>query len=1135
MMALVNVVQAAEKLAVAVAEQCRVEMQEHDLDGRPRLPVPVQITAGTSSRKLVDILAGQPPGRRLVVVGEAGSGKTVLALDLVRGLLERRQPKDPVPVLLPVGSWLPRAASLHDWMIEYLGVDLAAAIRVLARHRRLLLVLDGLGEGTTSSAEDVRLGLHRDLAEQDGFVMTCRPSAYREFVAAGALPAPRMVVRVEPLRPEAVADWLSTQDTMRWAPVVEELVVHPGGAVAQALSTPSMVRLACRVYARTGNPAELVVQGNTLEAVEAYLLDRLLPEFYPDEESQRRLTSLAVGLYRLDTRDLAWWRLHEAVPEPVRGLCQHAAVTLLFAAAFGLLTWEPTLWWFGLGFGLGLGVPGWSGRGLAQASAGLAMLAAIGVVSGLGLLIAGVALVVVLAMVVRLMRRIWVGTAILGALAAEVFGGVKEGAIGAANRGPLLWGMVFGLFLGFLISMLFAGSDDRPTEVVSRLPKRVRFRLRDTVKSFGLRVVGGSVLGLFLPSMIFLSVGPPGWISVACAASGFGLAVGVIVWLNASSSIWLEDADRLLHRDRVAAMSAGVVTGTLIGLGVWLAGLIALRSPQSHELPAALHHPAQIGLAAGLASGAAVAATHACGGLEIARAWFALTRRLPWRTLDLFAEMHSRGALRRSGGVYRFRFDRQQDWLILAHLRRAVIDAEEARRPDHHRVVARLDDLAVALRALGPANEAVPVQERALGLVERERGPYHRDLLARLDELAGTLGGLGRTDEAVPVQQRALGLVERERGPYHRDLVARLDELAGTLRSLGRADEAAAAQLRAHQLALTVADRHLVRDHPDLVTHLDNLATTLQTVGRAGDGLPLQQRALAIREKASGRDHPDLVARLDDMTATLHAMGRPWEALPLQQRALAITEKAYGSGSPDVAARIDNLAATLQAAGRAGDALPLQHRALVRTEHARGGDHPDVADRLQNLATTLRSLGRAGEALPLQQRALAITEHALGRDHITVAARLDELAATLQALGRPWEAVPLLQRALAITEQARGHDDRDVARRLDHLASALITLGRTREALPYLEWTKDILERSLGTQHPDVAVPLGGLAAAMWALGRLEEALPLLQRALAISERTLGPDHPSTATVRSNLGRLTTAIAEGSPPRQVSN
>jgi len=86
-----------------------------------------------------------------------------------------------------------------------------------------------------------------------------------------------------------------------------------------------------------------------------------------------------------------------------------------------------------------------------------------------------------------------------------------------------------------------------------------------------------------------------------------------------------------------------------------------------------------------------------------------------------------------------------------------------------------------------------------------------------------------------------------------------------------------------------------------------------------------------------------------------------------------------------------------------------------------------------------------------------------------------------------------------------------------------------------LEWTKDILERSLGTQHPDVAVPLGGLAAAMWALGRLEEALPLLQRALAISERTLGPDHPSTATVRSNLGRLTTAIAEGSPPRQVSN
>jgi len=1064
------------------------------------------------------------------------------------------------------------AASLYDWMIEYLGVDLAAAIRVLARHRGLLLVLDGLGEATTS-ADDVRIGLRRDLAEQDGFLVTCRPWVYRELVAA-ALPSPHTVVRVEALGSEAVAEWLSTQDAARWAPVVEELIARPGGSVAQALSTPAMVRLACRVFAQTGNPGELVFQGNTGEAVETYLLDRLLSESCPDEESQRRLTSLAVGLYRLDTRDLAWWRLHEAVPELVRGLCQHVAVTLLFATVFGLATREPTLWWFGLGFGLGFGVQGWSGRRLAQAFAGLAIIAAIGIASGLGLVIAVVALVVVLSTVGRLavMRRIRVGGAILGAFATAVFGYLVEEVpswTGDVNRRPLLFGMVFGLFLGFFISMAFAGSDDRPTDVVSRLPKRVGFRLRGTVRSFGLRLVGGFVLGLFLPSIIVLSIGPPGWVSLVCVAGGFGLAVGVIVWLNASSSIGLEDAARLLQHDRVAALAAGMGAGSLIGLGVWLAGVVAWRSPQFHELPVALRHSAQVGLAAGFASGVAIAASHACGGLEIARAWFALTRRLPWRMLNSFAEMHSRGVLRRSGGVYRFRFDRQQDWLVLSQMRRAVVDVE-TRGSDNRDMVARLDDLAVALRVLGPANEAVPVQERALalvehergpyhrdvvarlddlagtlrglgrtdeallvqqralGLVEHERGPYHRDVVARLDDLAGTLRGLGRTDEALLVQQRALGLVEHERGPYHRDVVARLDELAGSLRGLGRVDEAVTVRLRAHQLALAVAERHLVRDHPDLVTHLDNLATTLQTVGRAGESLPLRRRALVIREKALGCDHPDLVARLDDMTAALYAMGRPGEALPLQRRALAITEKASGSDSPDVAARIDNLAATLQAAGRGGEALPLQQRALARTEHARGADHPDVAARLHNLAVTLRSIGRAGEALPLQQRALAITEHALGPDHLDVAARLDNLAGTLQALGRPWEAVPLRQRALAITEQAQGHDDRDVAHRMDTLASALLALGRTREALPLLEWAKDILERSMGSHHPDIAVSLGRLAGAMWALGRLPEALQLLQRALAINERTFGPTHPSTAAIRSNLSRLSSAIIEGS-------
>jgi len=49
---------------------------------------------------------GLPP-RQLVVLGEPGAGKSVLAVLLTRGLLGERRPDDPVPVLLPVASWNP--------------------------------------------------------------------------------------------------------------------------------------------------------------------------------------------------------------------------------------------------------------------------------------------------------------------------------------------------------------------------------------------------------------------------------------------------------------------------------------------------------------------------------------------------------------------------------------------------------------------------------------------------------------------------------------------------------------------------------------------------------------------------------------------------------------------------------------------------------------------------------------------------------------------------------------------------------------------------------------------------------------------------------------------------------------------
>uniref|UniRef100_UPI0018ED7023 helix-turn-helix domain-containing protein n=1 Tax=Glycomyces salinus TaxID=980294 RepID=UPI0018ED7023 len=108
------------------------------------------------------------PSGRLVVIGRAGAGKSILtlrfALDSLSG---SRSPTDPVPVIFRLESWNPETTKLRDWMAEQLlrdhpglsapapgGATLAVA---LIEHDLILPILDGFDE--------VAAGLRRHVLE----------------------------------------------------------------------------------------------------------------------------------------------------------------------------------------------------------------------------------------------------------------------------------------------------------------------------------------------------------------------------------------------------------------------------------------------------------------------------------------------------------------------------------------------------------------------------------------------------------------------------------------------------------------------------------------------------------------------------------------------------------------------------------------------------------------------------------------------------------------------------------------------------------------------------------------------------------------------------------------------------------
>ncbi len=372
-------------------------------------PVPGRVWAAGPAElageggELAEVLDRVPTGR-LVVLGEPGSGKTMLMVRLVLDLLAAREAGGPVPVLFPVASWDPSGQDLAGWLANRLIIDYPALAgptpagaagptraAALLEAGLIVPVLDGLDE-LSGKARGAAISRINDALPPGGQVLlTCRTRQYRDAVRPSDGPevtlAGAAAIELRPLDAGAVRRYLRDDAPgpaarARWDPVLALLGTQaPAG---QALSTPLMVALARAIYnprlgeaaGAMGDPAELC--GFTSRgAVEAHLFDAFIPATYRPSvggrwtagQAERWLAFLARHLeHTIGTPDLAWWQLEKAVPR--------TALRLVVGLAAGLMV--------GLGAGLGLGAgAGLGGGARAGAGAGLAAGLAVGLVVGL--------------------------------------------------------------------------------------------------------------------------------------------------------------------------------------------------------------------------------------------------------------------------------------------------------------------------------------------------------------------------------------------------------------------------------------------------------------------------------------------------------------------------------------------------------------------------------------------------------------------------------------------------------------------------------------------------------------------------------------------------------------------------------
>ncbi|MFE4972016.1 NACHT domain-containing protein [Kitasatospora sp. NPDC056651] len=619
-----------------------------------------------------EAFAGRQP-QRLVILGEAGSGKTTLAVLLVLELLGQRAKGGRVPVLLSLSSWRPADEQPMTWLIRQLVDDypfLSATQAIELLNGRLILpVLDGLDELPAAERPMALEALNSEYLATEPLVLTCRTRDYTEAITKGEVLRSAEVVVGQPLTAKAVADYLRTnvppQQRNRWRPLIRAMGKKKQRPVAEALSVPLLLWLCRKVYKnpnQSGSPGDLTDQRRfpTVEEIERHLLDSLVPSVYPSrprppvhpdrkaprrwskrhgpleaERAARWLGHLARHLTKREQTDLKWWELGTTLHPSTRmavigcmsGVCVGAVVFLVDSVYYTVYPSRP-----------------------------------------------------------------------FGGFLPRFAEGLLVGLVDALING-LPAGLLFAL--AHRIRLAFAGAAVEPSRMGIRLRGRSKASgtrsVREALKQVRTGLVAGFAGGAGIGLMLGLwgkVAGDPLWFEVGLAtavvygaqfALAFGLVSGIISWLEVP--VDTESAVRprgLLAANRNTVLVQLLLFGPLAGvavtvgfrlivgfLGGSLWGVTATPGPMWDT---------RVGLLTALAGGlgAALALTAWGEWVIIARIWLPLTGRLPWRAMSFFEDAHrERGVLRQAGAVYQFRHASLQE-----HLARPPETAADE-RPHH--------------------------------------------------------------------------------------------------------------------------------------------------------------------------------------------------------------------------------------------------------------------------------------------------------------------------------------------------------------------------------------------------------------------------------------------------------------------
>lgn len=193
----------------------------------------------SATRNAADVFARMGEGRTLLILGEAGAGKTTTLLKIAQNLVDRAEEdlKQPLPVVFSLSSWSIKQNAIASWLVEELN-DRYQVSKTLARQwieeQQLLLLLDGLDE-VKSDRRDACVRAINQFLQERGQTEMVICSRIRDYEVLSSRLQLRGAIYIQTLVPAQINQYLNSlgdrlqafKSLLNEDPALQELAKSP--------------------------------------------------------------------------------------------------------------------------------------------------------------------------------------------------------------------------------------------------------------------------------------------------------------------------------------------------------------------------------------------------------------------------------------------------------------------------------------------------------------------------------------------------------------------------------------------------------------------------------------------------------------------------------------------------------------------------------------------------------------------------------------------------------------------------------------------------------------------------------------------------------------------------------------------